>query len=189
MSRASSTVEADRADELRDVARRRAPLRSGAGPGPPAPSPMNGIGHIATHVEQAVGHLEAGHALAEHLAEAGHRRLDPPRIAAPARSAPTPRCAGRGAWTCGRWPSGRSRPPRAAPQSSVGDLRGSAAHDAGDANRRVPSASQIRQSSPVSPRPRPRTPTVRSTPSRVSMVSPERARRTLRPRPGRSAMS
>ena len=33
----------------------------------------------------------------------------------------------------------------------------------------VPSASQMRQSSPVSPRLRPRTPTVRSTPSRVSM--------------------
>ena len=53
----------------------------------------------------------------------------------------------------------------------------------------VPSASQMRQSSPVSPRLRPRTPTVRSTPSSVTTVSPGRARRTLSPRPGSRARS
>ena len=53
----------------------------------------------------------------------------------------------------------------------------------------VPSASQMRQSSPVSPRLRPRTPTVRVAPSSVSTVSPGRARRTVRPRPGTLAMS
>ena len=45
------------------------------------------------------------------------------------------------------------------------------------------SASQIRQSSPVSPRLPPGTPTVRVTPSSVSSVSPGSARRTISPRP------
>ncbi len=78
-----------------------------------------------------------------------------------ARSAPTPRCAGRGAWRCGRSPWARNRPPRGAPRSCVSAISDEAPPMIPPIPTGVPSASQMRQSSPVSPRLRPRTPTVR----------------------------
>ena len=78
----------------------------------------------------------------------------------------------------------RSRRPRAGPGWSPAPISEEAPPMIPPMPTGAPVASQIRQSWPVSPRPGPGRPSVRSTPSRVVTVSPAAARRTSEPAAG-----
>ena len=108
--------EADRPDQACDLARARARRRSGGARGRRARRPRRAReprpGRRASRPPRA--------ARGRSRPAAGRSAVPTvrsPRGRSPARSAPTPPCAGRGAWTCGRSPWARSRPPRGGPRS------------------------------------------------------------------------
>ena len=132
-----------------------------------------GLGDVGVHVEHAIGDVEPGHAFRQELTEAPHRGLYHPRVDA---AFETRRCLRAEPEALGRACDGHGREVRRLEQ----DLRGRRG-DSDEAPPMIPpmptglpSASQIRQSSPVSPRLRPCSPTFRRTPSSVSTVSPGR---------------
>ncbi len=124
------------------------PMRSAISPAPSATPiwrrtratgtlSVNGIGHIAADVEHPVGHPQPGHALAQHLAEPRHRRLDAPGIA-PALEAR--RRLGAQTQPFGRAGDGHRREVGGFDQHlrrGLGDLGRGAPHDAGYPHRRV----------------------------------------------------
>ena len=155
----------------------------------PMNSTVGGVGHVAGDVERVTQPLQLRTALAQDLHETRGRAKRAAGDRRRVRIGSSPPCAGRGASNFARWPSDRSRPPRAS-TSVVTSLISLAAPPMMPASpRTVSSPSTMTQSSPVSPSPRPAVASWRSTPSSVTSVSPRRARRARSVRPATCAAS